>query len=82
MQSASFNQKVRECVQYSCKNCAYPDEEVMQAIAQDLGMDDFSYCTWDLKSENHGYFIYQPNEEVEVEELLNGLSLLGFCPIF
>lgn len=83
MQDAPFNQKVRNCLQYSCKNCDTPDEQLLKEIATDLGMDSFQYCTWTMKHDNHGYLIYEPNEhEVEVEELLNGLSLLGFCPIF
>jgi hypothetical protein len=83
MQAAPFNQKVRNCMQYSCKNCDTPDEQLLKEIATDLGMDNFQYCTWTMKHDNHGYLLYQPNEhEVETEELLNGLSLLGFCPIF
>ena len=55
----------------------------MKAIAEQLGMNEFKYCTWDMKHDNHGYLIYQPNEqEIELDDLLNGLSLLGFCPIF
>ncbi len=83
MQATTFNQKVRTCVQYSCKNCDNPDEAIMKAIAEQLGMNEFEYCTWDMKHDNHGYLIYQPNEqEIELDDLLNGLSLLGFCPIF
>ena len=84
MKSASFNQKVRNALQYSCKNCQEPDETVMKAIAQDLGMEDFAYCSWDLKHDNHGYLIYQVNkvDEIELEDLISGLCLLGFCPVF
>lgn len=83
MKASQFNQKVRNCHQYSCKNCDVPDENLLQNIASDLGMDTFNYCTWEMKHENHGYLIYQKNDDNhEQEELLNGLTLLSFCPIF
>lgn len=83
MQSAPFNQKVRECVQYSCKNCENPDESIMQEIAKELEMDSFKYCTWDMKHDNHGYLIYQTcDQEPDLDDLISGLSLLSFCPIF
>lgn len=83
MSNSPFNQKVRNCLQYSCKNCDTPDEHLMQNIARDLGMDTFNYCTWSMKHDNHGYLIYQKNDdEHEHEELINGLCLLSFCPIF
>ena len=83
MQTSSFNQKVRECVQYSCKNCATPDEDVLHELADKLGMKSFNYCTWDMKHDNHGYLLYQTcGAEPCKEDLLNGVSLLSFCPIF
>ncbi len=83
MKSSMFNQKVRDCVQYSCKSCENPDEDIMQEIAKQLGMDQFKYCTWDMKHDNHGYLIYQSCEQdPDLEDLLNGVSLLSFCPIF
>lgn len=83
MQQSPFNQKVRTYTQYSCKNCEMPDEAIMEKVAKELGMDTFAYCSWQMKHDNHGYLIYQSNEHnVNPETLLNGLSLLGFCPIF
>jgi len=83
MRASDFNQKVRNAMHYSCKNCQEPDEKVMQDIAIELGMEDFAYCTWDLKHDNHGYLIYQAKEApVEPEDLLSSLCFLGFCPIF
>ena len=83
MQSSSFNQKVRRCMQYSCKNCDQPDEKVLETLAHDLGMENFEYCSWDLKHENHGYLLYEKGgQDFEVEDLLCGLHLLSFCPVF
>lgn len=83
MQSSVFNKKVRECVQYSCKGCDNPDETIMQEIAKKLGMDNFKYCTWNMKHDNHGYLIYQTcGQEPDVDDFLSGLSLLSFCPVF
>lgn len=84
MYNSPFNQKVRNCLQYSCKNCEDPDEHLMENIARDLGMDSFDYCTWSMKHDNHGYLIYQKNDghNHDHDDLLNGLCLLSFCPIF
>lgn len=83
MQSASFNQKVRNCVQLSCKNCATPDEELLHELAMQLGMTNFDYCTWQMKHDNHGYLLYQTCGQLpDKDMLISGLSLLSFCPIF
>jgi hypothetical protein len=83
MEQSRFNQKVRQCFQSSCRRCERPDEHIIAEIAEQLDMKEYAYCTWDLKHENHGYLIYQPCENTpDVEKLLNGFCLLGFCPIY
>lgn len=82
MASSQFNQKVRQCFQSSCRRCERPDEHVIADIAKQLDMDNYAYCTWDLKHDNHAYLIYQPNDDTpSPEEMLNGFCLLGFCPV-
>ena len=83
MQAAPFNQQVRSCLQISCRNCTTADEVIMQAIADELGLTSFNYCTWNMKHGNHGYLIYQADCTIsEPEDLIGGVSLLGFCPVF
>jgi hypothetical protein len=81
MKTSLFNQKVRECVQVSCKNCTTPDEDVLRSLADTLGMNSFNYCTWQMKHDNHGYLLYESCDH-DKEDLLSGASLLSFCPIF
>lgn len=83
MRTAPFNMKVRSCMQHSCKNCEIADEEVLGELAHKLDMNPFNYYTWDMKHDNHGYLLYQPcGDHPDQDHLSNGLSLLGFCPIF
>ena len=83
MQGSSFNNRVRNFAQYSCKNCDKPDEEILHGLATQLGMDTFNYCTWQMKHDNHGFLLYQTcGEQPNKDDLINGLSLLSFCPIF
>lgn len=83
MQQAVFNQQVRRSLKRSCKNCAHSDKVVLDELASNLGIDSYNYCTWQMKHDNHGYFLYQVHDdELDPEMLLNGLHLLSFCPIF
>ncbi len=84
MQQASFNQRVRNLNNCSIKKGKEPESEVAGKIATDLGMKNFNWCSWDSKYNNHGLFIFEPinySEPIAQDCLLNGLSLLSFCPI-
>lgn len=85
MQKAPFNQKVRSLQRESMRRSGESDEHIVNAIASELGLDNPSYYSWDMKHDNHGILIFQPmNKEVDYNDkhLLNGLSLLSFCPVF
>jgi len=84
MSGSSFNDKVRNHVQVSCKACTTPDKEIFSQIADVLGMKNFGVCTWNMKHDNHGYLVYEKmnHEDTSCDDyILHGASLLGFCPI-
>lgn len=84
MQGSPFNEKVRNHVQVSCKNCDNPGEEVFSKVAKMLDMQQFNVCSWNMKHDNHGYLIYEKmnHEDTACDNYItHGASLLGFCPI-
>lgn len=84
MGSCKFNQQVRGINRPSSKrNVAI--ERTVEDIASHLEMDNPSYYTWTLKYDNHGILLFEhksPELQGLDEEILRGLSLLGFCPVF
>ena len=84
MQSSPFNQKVRSFEKESlCKKGA-SDDAIVSEVAQNLGLDHPSYYAWDMKHDNRGVLVYQKcdQEECDCNYLLDGLCMLGFCPVF
>jgi hypothetical protein len=80
-----FNKKVRQHSDFSLKKNENEQKKRAAELAKDLGMKNYVYCSWNMKHDNHGLFIYEDQDhtdKVHEEELLNGLSLLSFCPIF
>jgi hypothetical protein len=85
IQQAAFNQKVRSFVHESLRRKGENDSQIMQMISQELALNSPLFCSWDMKHGNHGLFLYEllnSNEILEQDDLLNGLSLLSFCPIY
>lgn len=86
MQGSMFNQKVRDFVHSSLRKNKGSDEEIVHLIAQELHMDNPGYYSWDMKHYNHGLLVYEKPYKIgdacDVDTVLNGLSLLSFCPIF
>jgi hypothetical protein len=85
MKSSEFNQQVRSLSRCSLKKEDRSEKELAATIAKDLGMKHYNVCSWTMKHDNHGLLIYekaQDNHQIDEEHLLNGLSLLSFCPIF
>lgn len=83
MRQCSFNKKVRNicCESYTKKNNLR--SEILQKLAADLGFKNVCFNFWDMKHHNHGVFMYEkPDEQEDVEHVLNGISLLSYCPIF
>lgn len=79
-----FHQKVRSSHYESHKNRGYSPEEMSKIIAQELGFSKYSFYAWDLKHDNHGLLICEiSNQEDHAHDILvDGFSLLGFCPIY
>lgn len=85
MKSSAFNKKVRSINRTSLKKIADSHEQLAQEIAKDLGFKNFGYCTWPVKHENDGFLVYEKVSALDTyadDYLINGLSLLAFCPVF
>ena len=84
MRNSPFNRKVRRFAQCSLERKEIPNEEIIKSVARNLDIDKPSYFSLDMRHGNHGLFIFQKNindDDIE-EHLPEGVSLLGFCPIF
>lgn len=85
MKHSDFNKKVRSLSRCSLRKGSNSEKEFAATIAKDLGMKHYNVCSWDMKHDNHGLLIYekaQDTHQINEDYLLNGLSLLSFCPIF
>ncbi len=83
---SSFNQQVRSYHYESHKNRGHSPEEMAKIIAQELGLGDYSFYAWDMKHDNHGLLVCEkssePDEHPHEEVMVDGLCLLGFCPVY
>src|SRR5258708_5010644 len=84
---SSFNQKVRSSHYESHKNRGHSPEEIAKTIADELGIHDYGFYYWDMKHDNHGLLICQKNNDQEYghpqdDVMVDGLCLLGFCPVY
>ncbi len=79
-----FNKQVRQVTKPSYKKQQCRDQEMAEEIASDLGFNDHAFCSWNMKHDNHGLFIYEKANLADYpieEHLADALSLLSFCPI-
>lgn len=84
MQRSTFNDKVRNHLQVSCKRQSKPDAELFGSIADELGMQNYNVCSWNMKHDNHGYLMYEKADHDDTacdDYIIHGASMLGFCPI-
>ena len=84
MKDASFNQKVRHFSRESFRKKGDSEELIVQTVANHLSFKHHGYYCWDMKYDNHGLFVYEracTDDTCTDEHLLDGLSLLSFCPI-
>jgi hypothetical protein len=84
MRSASFNNAVRNFNRHSCHKHNESLEDVAVDIAHKLGIKEVGCCIVAMPHDNHGIFVYEksidhPNDK---ECLMNGASLLSFCPVY
>jgi len=85
MKNSPFNRKVRNFGQCSLNHTDVPNEEIIQNLSKKLGIDNPSYYSLDMKHGNHGLFIFEKNnykDSLADDHISDGVSLLGFCPIF
>jgi hypothetical protein len=78
-----FHQKVRSFHYESHKNRGHSPEEMSKIIAQELGFGNYSFYAWDMKHDNHGLLVCEKDGQDHSQDVLvDGFSLLGFCPIY
>lgn len=85
MLGAPFNKKVRNVLRPSPKKGCMEAQAIVDAVAQELEMNNPQFYCWDMKHYNHGLFVYETNNEQaewNSEDLLSSLHLLSLCPIF
>ena len=83
MQHCAFNKRVRELNFPSPRRMGESHEHHVKNLATILGMQNPVFHTWEIKHDNHGLLIYevQKLDDSNKNEFLEGLSLLGFCPV-
>ena len=86
MTKSPFNQKVRSFEYQSHKKKGDSHDMLADIIAKELGFKNYNFYTWTMKHDNHGFLLCEKNEEVDCEHpkedvILDGLSLLSFCPV-
>lgn len=78
----AFNQIVRDVNRSSIKRKEEEQERLVQELAHELGIQNPMIHTWSTRHENYGILLFERNvDEEPTEEFLQGLSLLGFCPV-
>lgn len=84
MSQCEFNQIVRKIEKPSFKRANQKEEDLVEEVCIQLGIEDPIYYCWNLKNDNHGIFVFEKPEDYKIIEpnILEGLCLLGFCPVF
>ena len=82
-----FNQKVRSFTYESRKNRGHSHEAMAETIAQELGLNDYGFYSWDMKHDNHGFLcvkkiVLQDSDHPQEDVMVDGLCLLSFCPVY
>lgn len=80
MKKCNFNKIVRSIEKGSFKK-ANSSQKGIAELAQGLGFQNPKFFKWNVKHDNEGILVFQAGENFD-EQLLEGLSLLGFCPVF
>ncbi|MBN2267506.1 MAG: hypothetical protein JW725_04150 [Candidatus Babeliaceae bacterium] len=83
VKSLPFNQKVRDLsyASVSKNNSDY----VVKELGRQLGIVDPAVRSWRIKNGNYGLLLFEHENDAShagMELLDNGLSILGFCPLF
>ena len=57
MVESPFNKQVRAFLAESHKRNGEPYEKTAQAIAHELGLNNYGFYSWDMKHNNHGFLV-------------------------
>ncbi len=83
MDNCAFNKKVRGLNFPSPRRLKEENDRHVHHLAGILGMTNPIYHTWTIKHDNYGLLIFelQRPDDAQQQEFLEGLSILGFCPV-
>jgi len=84
MDSSPFNQEVRSIERTSLKLANGSEEQIINELAELLDITHPSTARWDMKHDNFGILLFEknPSDDCDLHDhLIDGLSMLGFCPI-
>jgi hypothetical protein len=80
MEQSAFHQQVRSIHRPST---SHNINSIVDDIVTIIDLQNPVCCTWQMRHDNTGILIYeQPEEKIESHDMLNGLSLFAFCPIY
>jgi len=86
LEQSPFHQKVRSIRQCGTTKPTHKEPEKLKELAENLTFEQPSFYTWQMKHENYGILLFEHEDATTADpydtELLQGLSLLGFCPIY
>ncbi len=85
MQLSSFNRQVRSLNRCSIKKGGETHADLAGMLAKDLGFKNYDFCSWQMRHDNEGFVLYEKCDSSDLfvkDHLLDGLTLLSFCPIF
>lgn len=84
MSNCKYNQKVRGINKPSPKKGNKAKQQIAQDLSDELLISDPLVYVWSVKHNNHGVLVFErlDNEPLDDDKVLQGLCLLGFCPIF
>ena len=84
MKRATYNKKVRSFLQESHVKKGEKPEQIIEQICRDLGFEKPSFYSWNMKHDNKGILLYERNskETCDCNYLLDGLCMIGFCPVY
>lgn len=83
MERSAFNTKVRSVSHESFKQSN--DQQLLHELAKNLEFCKCANCSWNMRHDNYGLLMYEKNDPQDTavdEYLVDGMSLLSFCPIF
>lgn len=84
MKKSAFNSKIRNFYKPSQVKNGASDAQIVAEIARELDFSNPSFYAWTMKHDNHGILLYEKadNDSCPCDYLLDGLCLIGFCPVF